>query len=315
MEHEDQPAVSEQTGRLLSAVRQPLIDGWAAIRKWIEPVLDRWWANPLLSHARRLKPLSIEKQQKWMLPVSGGLAALAIVFWIAGHTTFGRLPGAILTGLSLAAVLLPVLICPVMSAAWVARRLADPSNDPRQLSDLAPESVTWGLALAVLWRLRWPILIGLVFTPALLIGVLRLDLSDFVAWRESARALGGATDASRVAWHLGEGRVPVFRLLMRAISAGLLPWLSLPLLAISGVSAALWLEDASLSMLAALLAELPLIGLIGAAWGFLSLTPYLAGVWEILRLIVYGGFAALIVWASDRLNRLAARALSADDES
>jgi len=100
---------------------------------------------------------------------------------------------------------------------------------------------------------------------------------------------------------------------MRAISAGLLPWLSLPLLAISGAAAALWLEDASLSMLAALLAELPLIALIGAVWSFLSLTPYLSGVWEILRLVMYGGFAALIVWASVGLNRLSARALAAGE--
>ncbi|MBN1122702.1 MAG: hypothetical protein JXJ17_16610 [Anaerolineae bacterium] len=305
--------MSDQTRRHLSAARQPLIDGCAAIWGRVEPVLDRWWANPLLSHARRLNPLSIKQQRKWWLPAAGGLAGLAVVFWIAGHTQFGRLPGAILTGLSLGAVLIPALAAPMMAAAWVAKRLDDPANNPRQLSDLAPESVTWGLALTVLWRLRWPILIGLAFTPALVIGVLRLDMADFIVWRESARALGTATDASRAAWHLGEGRVPVFRLLMRAISAGLLPWLSLPLMAISGAAAALWLEDSSLSMLAALLAELPLIALIGAAWSFLSLTPYLAGVWEVFRLIVYGGFAALIVWASDRLNRLSAQALAADE--
>ena len=307
---EQKPAVSEQPPQ--SSVFQPLIDLWSAAAGRVKPVLDRWWSNPLLHHARRLKPLPFDRVKKWWLPLTGVLSALAIIFWIAGHS-FGRLPGAVLTGLSLGAAIIPAIIGPAMSGAWVARRFDEPANDPRQLTDLAPESVSWGLALTVLWRLRWPILIGLAFTPALIVGVLRMDMADFITWRESARALGTATDASRAAWHLSEGRVPYFRLFLRAISGGLLAWLSLPLLILTGVTAALWLEDVSMSMLAALLAELLLIVLIGVLWSFLSLTPYLAGVWEVIRLLLYGGLAVLVVWASDRLNRFAARALAAEE--
>lgn len=247
--------------------------------------LRRWWENPLLSHARRLEPMPLRRTRRGILIGGGVLTLVAILAWIADI----RLIGALLMGLSLGAVLLPVLAAPVMSADRVSRQMVYARKDPRRLAGIDPVEVAWGLGLVTLWKLRWAIAVGLVFTPVLMVGVLRIDLSEFTAWRESALALGDATPGARSTALLPDGRIPYLRLFVRAASAGLLPWALLPLMAALGVAAALRIKDLTLSPLVALLGQLVSLALVGGVWAFVSQTPLLAGEWEMARLALLVG--------------------------
>lgn len=279
----------------------------ALLRDYIGETLGRWWGNPLLHHIRWLKPLALTPALIGMAVAGGALAVLTLLAWIIGW----RLPAALLMVLSLGAVLLPLILAPVVSANRTARQMGQARLDPRQLTDLDPLEVAWGLALRTLWRLRWPVIIGLACTPALLIGLLRLNLSEFAAWRDSAQTLGTAASAAEAARYLVNGRIPYLRVVVGALSAPLLTWCLLPLLASLGVLAALRLADPSLSTLAALLGGMLALGITGAAWGFLSRTPHLAGALEIVRLVLLGGLVAGIGWLTDRLNRHNAALLGA----
>lgn len=303
--------VWQHARKLTRAVAASLRPLYVAVSARVAPTVLRWWGNPLLHHQRRLKPLPGQVLRRRLPAAAGGLTLLAALAWVAGQSVPGRVLGALLIGLSLGAVSAPLLAAPVVGADRVARQMLYDRQDPRRLTDLDPLEVVWGLALVVLWRLRWLIVAALALTPALMISLLRLDVADFVTWRESAQALGGATAASRVHWLLPSGGIPYFRLVIRAASAALLPWAALPLFASAGVTAALRLADLSLSPLVALLGEAVTVPLVILAWNLLTLTPALAGPFEVLRLVLIiglmAGLCALAVW----VNRLNARLLTA----
>jgi hypothetical protein len=259
----------------------------------------RGWDNPLLRHARRLKPMPLRRTRIGLLIAAGSLLLLDVLAWIEGW----RFWGALLIGLGLGAVVAPAVVAPVVGADRVARQMRYNRRDPRRLTDLTPLEVAWGLALVTLWDLRWLIAAALALTPVLILGVLRLDVSRFAALRDSVQALGAATPAGRAGELLPGGRIPYVRLVMHALSAGLLPWAALPLLAVLGVTAALCLKDLTLSPLAALLGEVALGIVVGLVWGFIARTPLLAGALEIARLALLVGLLAGLGVLADRVNR------------
>ena len=167
--------------------------------------LAAWWANPLLRHARRDHPMALRGVRVGIILAAPILAALAILAWI---TSFRPL-GALLMGVSLGGVLAPALIAPVASADRVARQMHYSKQDPRRLTDLGDEEIVWGLMFVTLWRLRWLITVGLALTPVLVIGVLRLDVSEFAIWRDSAQVLAAATPASRAPFLRSDGATEV----------------------------------------------------------------------------------------------------------
>jgi hypothetical protein len=271
----------------------------------ISVLLRDWWANPLFSHARRLMPLPLDDLRRFAPIGAGALALISILTWVINW----RAVGAALVGLSFGVILTLTLVTPAVGARRVARQMGVPGQDPRQLTDLAAEDVAWGLALAALWQLRWLVVLALVVTPVLVIGVLRLELSDFATWRASTEALGGAGVADPSARLLPGGGIPFFRLAVRALSAGLLPWAMLPLLSTLGVMVALSVYEPSLSLLAALL-----VGAIGTAvvaliWNMIASTPLLAGPLEVVRVILLGGIFGGLGLLARRANRQNARLL------
>ncbi|NDJ55194.1 MAG: hypothetical protein GYB68_19150, partial [Chloroflexi bacterium] len=205
------------------------------------------------------------------------------------------------------AVLLPLIVAPVAGADRVARQMRFPRQDPRNLSGVEPPDVCWGLCWVTLWRLRWLIVVALALTPVLILSLLRLDLSDFATWRDSAQSLGSATAGGQVTWLLPDGSIPYGRLALRALSAGLLPWAVLPLLVVAGISSALVLQDASLSPLAALLGVLLGTPLLVLAWNGLTRMPLLRGPFELLRLLMLLGAGVAAVWLATRINDQNAR--------
>jgi hypothetical protein len=235
---------------------------------------------------------------RWLGASTVMLSLLSVLAWVLSW----RALGAVLIGGSLGIVLAPTLAAAVLSADRVARQLRFPKYDPWRLTDVDPREVAWGLALVTLWRLRWLIIAGLAVTPALVIGLLRMDIASFAAWQSSAQALGASTPVSAVGWLLPGGHIPYFRLAIRAVSAGLLPWVMLPLLAQLGVTAALVLRDASLSPLVGLLGGVLLSGLIVSGWEWLARMPLLGGGLEIVRVaLLIGllvGIGAGAVWVN-----------------
>jgi len=277
----------------------------AALKLRLRAVLGRWWRNPLLHHARRLKPLlwTIVRRVLWI--TMAALAALALLAWIAQV----RVLGAALIVISLAGVALPVVTAPVASADRVARQLRRERQDPRQLQGLEGVEVAWGLALVTLWGLRWMIVVALALTPALVIGVLRLEVSDYSAWRDAARALGDAAAAGRSLLPPG-GHIPLFRIAVRALSGGLLAWALLPLASVGGVTAALLVEDVSLSSLAALIGQVVVMGLLAALWSLLTRLALLAGPYELIRALLVVGLFGGLGYAAHRLTAFNAALLA-----
>ncbi len=271
----------------------------------LAPTLRRWWDNPLFLHARRLRRLPFRLLQYALPSTTFILTLLAVLAWALRW----RALGAGLMGVSLAAVLMPLLAAPVATAGRLAQQMQSPVHDPRSLTDLDPSEVAWGLMLVALWRLRWLTLLGLVLTPTLTISLLRLDAASLEAWRGSAQALGAVTAAGRAGELLIGDGMPYFRLVLRAISGALLPWAALPLFAALGVTAALALGDASLASLVALLGEGIGAAILAMLWAAISSTPLLVGPYEMLRLLaliaLLGGLLALTA----PLARLNARLL------
>ncbi len=272
---------------------------WLSVVGTFRPTLLHWWDNPLLRHARRDNPLPWLISGRWFGVSMAALALLSVLSWVLNW----RPLGALLIGMSLGVVLVATLAVPLLSADRVARQMHFAKHDPRRLTDLDPREVVWGLALVTLWRLRWLIIAGLAVTPALVIGLLRIDVASFAAWGDSVQALGTSTPASAVGWLLPDGHIPYFRLVMRALCAGLLPWVMLPLLASLGVTSALVLRDASLSPLVGLLSGVLLGGLFVSVWEGLARTPFLAGGLEIVRVILLVGLLVGIGAAAVWVNR------------
>jgi hypothetical protein len=106
------------------------------------------------------------------------------------------------------------------------------------------------------------------------------------------------------------GRIPFFRLVLRALTAGLLPWAMLPVLTTLGVSAALAVYEPNLSLLAALLGGAVGAAVIAIIWNVIASTPLLAGPFEIARLVLlagaFGGLGLLARWANRQNARLLA---------
>jgi hypothetical protein len=275
-----------------------------------KPTLVRWWENPLLRHARHDDPLPWLMLGRWLSVSIVVLAVLSVLAWVLNW----RPLGAALIGGSLGVVLAATLSAPVLSADRVARQMHFAKHDPRRLTDVDPGEVAWGLGLVTLWRLRWLIIAGLAVTPALVIGLLRMDAANFAAWQDSVQALGASTPVSAGGWLPPDGHIPYFRLSMRAVSAGLLPWVMLALLAQLGVTSALVLRDASLSPLVGLLGGVLLSGLIVLSWEWLTRTPLLAAGLEWVRLLLLigllVGIGAGAVWVNRRNGALLANARS-----
>jgi hypothetical protein len=279
------------------------------LRDSVSTLLRGWWANPLLAHARRLNP-ALPEGLRLAVPIgAGALALISILTWVANW----RVIGAALIGLSLGVIVTLVLVAPAVSSRRVARQMQVPGLDPRQLNDMAAGDVVWGLALAALWQLRWLVVLALVVTPVLVIGVLRLQASDFATWQASTEALGGVGVVSPSTRLLPGGRIPFFRLVIRALTAGLLPWALLPLLTTLGVAAALFVYEPTLSLLAALLGGAVGTAVAAVLWNAIASTPLLAGPLEIVRVVLLagliGGLGLLARWANGQNARLLAMSM------
>nr|MBN1229621.1 hypothetical protein [Anaerolineae bacterium] len=276
----------------------------------ISDTLRFWWRNPLLHHARRLKPLNPALAVRVVVVAAGIFLLLSLLAWIGFLPEISRVVGAVLAAISIGAVMLPALLAPVSSADRIARQMHYARQDPRRLTDLPPGQVAWGLALVTLWRLRWPILFGLALTPSMVVGVLRLDISAFTAWRDSAAVLGGATAAGQSAYLLPGGRIPYVRLVLRAVTGGLLPWGLVVVLSVFGVVAALRIDDMRLSPLAALLGGVLGSGGLVVIWHYLSLNSLLAGPFEVLRMLLLVMLGGLIALLARRLTQYGATILA-----
>jgi hypothetical protein len=278
--------------------------GGSMILESISATLRDWWANPLFSHARRLNPLPLDSLRRAAPIGAGALALISILTWAINW----RAVGAALVGLSFGVILTLLLVAPAVGARRVAGQMQTPGQDPRQLRDVAAGDVAWGLALAALWQLRWLVVLALVVTPVLVIGVLRIELSDFATWRASTEALGDAGVGDPSARLLPGGRIPFFRLAVRALTAGLLPWALLPVLTTLGVMAALSVYEPSLSLLAALLGGAVGTAVAAAIWNVIASAPLLAGPLEIIRVMllggIFGGLGLLARWSNGQNARL-----------
>lgn len=295
---------------IIATTTAPLRAVTSAVAGVTAPVARRWWNNPLLRHASRLHRFPLAGVRRALPWLAGLLMALAITGWVAAETLGGRALGALLTLASLGVMVVLAAAVPPL-AAWVATsQAAMVRRDPSMLNDIPPAEFAWGLALSALWWLRWPLVAALALTPAFIVGVLRLDVVSFTAWSESAEVLSGATAASRAVWLLPSGGVPVFRLGMRALSAGLLVWTGLPLLATLGVLAALLLPEPTLSLLAALLGGAAVAAAVVIAWHYLSLMPFLFGPGEAIRLALLVGLLVAVGHAARRVNDANARLLA-----
>jgi hypothetical protein len=119
--------------------------------------------------------------------------------------------------------------------------------------------------------------------------------------------LGSATAGAQAGAAL-TGGVPWFRLVLRALAAGVLPWVTLGVFSVMGVTAALALRDASLSPLAALFATVA--GGLLLMGGFNLITRGLAMggfILEGLRLVIVTALIAGLAVGAAQLNQLNAR--------
>jgi hypothetical protein len=200
-------------------------------------------------------------------------------------------------------------VAPRVSAHRVAAQMENPQHDPRQLTDLDPREVAWGLSLVTMWQLRWLIALALAAVPALMIGVLHISTADFQVWRDSAQLLSDS--GNRASYLSASGGIPYFRLMLQCLSAGLLPGVLLPLMASLGVLVALQLEDVLVSDLAAIVIAMMAGSLILLVWIVLSRVVLLAGSFEIVRGILLLMFMAAIgimirsltIWSGNLLDR------------
>lgn len=270
-------------------------------QQWVASRIDAAWRNPLLVDARFRHPMSPFVARR-ALPVIAGLLALAAGgAWLVADTRPGRLAGTALTGIGLALVL-GLLLAVTPLAAIAARRLLDDLDSGMLRSASDAVGTANGMVLAALWHVRWPALLALAVTPALIMGSLRLEVSSYAAWRDTTSALGNAA-SERAAELLVDGRIPAVRVALRALSAGLLPWAALPLFAALGVLATAWLNDPALAPLIALAASVIGGALLIAVWAVLTRTPLLAGEWEAARAALLAALAAGLLWGAGRVSQ------------
>lgn len=264
------------------------------------PHLLRLWQDPVLSRERQARPLP-GRLLSQVLPVAAGLLTLLpILAWAIDS----RLVSAVILGLCLGAASLPVLAAPIAGALT-----ASSARDQSTFTAASPTDAARGSMLAAVWRLRWLIVVGLALTPALVISLLRLDFAAFSAYRESVLALGSAAPPEQVRLLLPGGDIPYFRLAIRDLSGGLLPWAALPTAVALGLSGALVFDDVTFGQIVGLISALVVSILTALVWAWLSLTPIFAGLLEIVRLALLGGLLAGLVWLSSWVTRLNARLL------
>lgn len=278
----------------------------------VAPLLAHWWGNPLLVAARQQHPMSPVIFRRALPIGTGALAALAVISWLLNL----REIGAGLVGVSIGVMLIVVLAAPVTGSAQTASHWRNiPRGSPQSVS-ASPLDTVWGLALIALWSLRWAVLVGIAFTPALMIGLLRLDIAGFSAFRDSVQSLGSAAPPEAASQLLPGGGIPYGRLVIRAVSAGLLPWAGLPLLASFGVITTLWLREVAMAQLAGMIAAVLWLLGMGAFWLLITATPLLAGPLEVIRLLIVlagmGGLGRVTLWINQQSAELL---VIADDEN
>ncbi len=249
----------------------------------IRPVLAAWWANPLLRHRRMSAGVPAVVVRMVLPALAGLLFAATVAAWLLAESPAGRWLGAALAALSIAGAAAPLLLAPPLAALEGLRVAA---HGESAIRDLGAETAAWGAALAGLWRLRWAALAALAVLPALLVTVLRLSVGP-----------GG----------VGRG-------LVRAFSAGLLPWALLPLAAALGVWVGLRLPDPVLAPLVALAAGALLLGVALFGWHMLTLLPVFSGPGEVLRAALLVALGAGLALAARALTRLNARLLLPAEE-
>ena len=308
-------SMTERSRGVMTVATGPVRLVRAALYGIAGPTARRWWNNPLLRHARRSKSLPLGLLRV-IVPWLGVLLALgAGVAWLLAEQFIeaARVAGAALVGLSLGMALLPVAAAAPVAAGLAARQADIAWHDPDLVADTGTDVFVWGLALTALWRLRWLVVIGLVFSPALAVSLLRLDVVSFTAWHDSAIALSGATTASRAAWLLPDGGIPFFRLVLRALTGAMLPWAGLPLMAALGVAIGVRVPDPALAPLVAIPASFVLGAAVVLGWHYLTLMPYLHGPGEVIRAALVG-LLLFVVWrAADGVNHLSARRLEPEE--
>jgi hypothetical protein len=268
----------------------------------IAQVVSGLWNNPLLSRERQLQPLPRKLVSRTLPITAGALTLLPIIAW-AFDSRWG---GAALLGVCLGMTLIPVLAAPILSATFVFA-----ARDASVFTAISPGDAAIGCTLRALWRIRWLVMIGLALTPALIVSLLRLDVAAFSAYRESALALGSAAPPEQMRLLLPGGAIPYFRLSLRAVSGGLLPWALLPLSAVLGTSGALLLNDATLGQIASVVAVAGILVISGLAWNWLSITPLLARPLEAVRLALLVAMLAGYIWLAWLISRRNARLLLA----
>lgn len=306
--------MTERSRGVMTVATGPVRVVRAALLGVAGPTARRWWNNPLLHHARRVKPLPLGLLRVLVPWLAVLLALAAVATWVLADQFIGaaRAAGAALVGLSLGTALLPVAGAAPIAAGIAARQAA--RLDADLVADTGADVFAWGLALSALWRLRWLIVAGLMLSPALAVSLLRLDVLSFTAWHDSALALSGATTASRSAWLLPGGGIPFFRLALRALTGALLPWAGLPLMAALGVLIGLRLPDPALGPLIAFPASFAAGVAVVLGWHYLTLMPHLYGPGEVIRAALVGLLLFVLWQAAGVVNRLSARWLTPGED-
>jgi len=268
------------------AVRRALLRLLYASQTWavttFGPPLLRWWGNPLLHEARAARPLPWAVLARAVPIAASLLAMLAAASWAITE----RALGAIIVALPLGVVMVAFIAAPVAAVRTSLAHIRESGTTPRGITTAVPVEIVWGVALVALWRIRWLIVAGLVVTPALIIGILHLDVAAFTNYRETVLALGSAASPEQVRLLTPGAGIPYFRLAARALSAGLLPWVILPLLASLGVSAAILLRDGAFSLTLALITALAALLAIIGVWQVVTTLYLLGQVLEAVRLVL-----------------------------
>lgn len=290
---------------ITSSARRGLTRTWHELSIWIAktigPTLQRWWSNPLLHAARSESPISWRVLSRIIAAAASVMMVLAIAAWIISERTLG----AVLLALSLGIVLLTLATCSFQGVASAATQFKRTSDNPRQMLTADPAELVWGMALVAMWRLRWLVALCLAMTPTLMVSVLHVDVSTFINYRDSVIALGSAAPLDQVRL-LGPGvSIPYFRLVLRALSIGVVPYALMPLLAALGVTTTLILRDRMLSLTLGLIASVTVLLIFGTIGQFLSSTYLLGHRLEFARLILMVAYLigiGVLIWRVNILN-------------
>jgi len=254
----------------------------------------------MLGKERQAHPLPPRLAGRTLALIAGGLVLVPIAAWLIDI----RLVSAAVLGVCLASSALPILAAPIIGAG-----AAPAARDQSTFTSTSPADAALGAVLVTLWRLRWLIVAGLALTPALMVSLLRLDVATFTAYRDAVMALGSAAPPDQVGLLLPGGAIPYFRLIIRDLSGGLLPWVILPLGGALGLAGTLLLDDVTFGQLAGLIATVVGLLVCTGVWSWLSLTPLFAGPLEALRLILLAGMIGGLGWLAMWVSNLNARLL------